>query len=70
VAPLFDYNFVLARDANSGAVAYKYSLNHPVPLPIDLNGWTFFVSNQIGPAGELYVGVFNGMKVINDPEQL
>ena len=65
IGRLFVDNYVLARDARSGALAYKYALNNG--RIGELDGWTFFVSNQIGPAGELYVGTFNGMKVLNDP---
>ena len=68
LAPMLSNNYVSARNWDSGKEQYKLSLNtSPYSFKgislSELNGWTFFVSNQIGPAGELYVGTFNGLKV-------
>lgn len=65
-------NWVLARNYETGEEIYKYHLNNGRGIFRGLftmgetNGWTFFVSNQIGPAGELYLGTLNAMKVLYD----
>jgi len=71
IAPFFGNNYVLAVNMSTGKKVYQYSLNNAkhqkAGLSVsELNGWTFFVSNQVGPAGELYVGTFNGMKTLYD----
>mmetsp|Transcript_28070 Transcript_28070/g.65598 ORF Transcript_28070/g.65598 Transcript_28070/m.65598 type:complete len:539 (-) Transcript_28070:212-1828(-) len=71
IANFFSDNFVLARDYETACVRYKYDLNdgrsyRGLTLG-ELNGWTYFVSNQIGPAGELYVGTLGALKVLYDP---
>lgn len=64
-------NFVLGRDQEHGCARYEYTLNQGPQFRGfqigELNGWTFFVSNQIGPAGELYVGTMIAMKVLWSP---
>jgi len=73
--PFFGENFVVAVNMSTSDKVYEYNLNNAKHQGIlakvgmtvsELNGWTFFVSNQIGPAGELYVGTFNGMKTLYD----
>lgn len=65
-------NYVLARNWATGKEQYKLPLNTGKGFfggtftLGEVNGWTFFVSNQIGPAGELYVGTLNSLKVIYD----
>lgn len=71
VASFFGDNSVLAVNMTDGKQVYSYNLNNAkhqkAGLSVsELNGWTFFVSNQVGPAGELYVGTFDGMKMLYD----
>jgi len=71
MANFFTDNYVLARDFASGNANYKLPLNMGRTFKGlsfgELNGWTFFVSNQIGSMGELYVGTLNKLKVLYDP---
>merc|ERR1711935_1298993 len=72
LANMLTDNYVLGRDWESGCERYKLPLNDGRSFRGftigELNGWTFFVSNQIGPAGELYVGTLGAMKVLYDPQ--
>jgi len=64
-------NFVLGRDPKNGCTRYEYNVNKGPKFGGftigELNGSTFFVSNQLGPMGEWYVGTFHAMKVLWSP---